>query len=134
MSTYNENSPSTPYFCGALMAVFAAIQNDKAVNEVNVNVIERFYASAMQTPALVLPRLSRMSVHYLEKIESVSKPRYLYYKNILQDISQKVDKIPSTLTLEQQSEFMLGYYQMSAHIYHKNPASENTAEQNEEKE
>ena len=96
------------------MAVYAAIQR-AAMPEVNTGIVERYYASAIQTPALVIGQLSSRSNHHLEKIEN----RWLSdkYREKLQQISVALGtSIPTTLNLEQQSYFALGYYQMGAKL------------------
>lgn len=110
--TYNPNHPEPAYHCGAAMAVYGEIQH-KAMPEVNVNMAQRFYASCIQTPALVLGRLSHMSIHHLAKIESP------FYQNLYRELLEQVHTaigpvIPATLNLEKQSYFALGYYQMFA--------------------
>ena len=109
---YNPNHPEPAYHCGAVMAVYGEIQH-KAMPEVNVNMAQRFYASCIQTPALVLGRLSQMSVHHLAKIENK------FYQNLYRELLEQVHSaigpvIPTTLSLEKQSYFALGYYQMYA--------------------
>lgn len=114
MNTYNPEHPSVAYHCGAMMAVYAAIQS-AGYEDVNVNVVQRYYASAIQSPALVFGRLSQLSVHHLEKIDN----NWLadYYKSLLAWCSVAVgDKIPTTLTLSEQSYFAIGYYQMQARM------------------
>lgn len=66
MEEYNFNLPSTAYHCGGLMAVYAAIQK-AAMPDVNTGIVERYYASAIQMPALVIGQLSSRSNHHLEK-------------------------------------------------------------------
>ena len=109
---YNPNLPEPAYHCGAAMAIYGEIQN-KAMGDVNVNVVQRYYASCIQTPALVLGRLSYMSVHHMAKIESK------FYQNLYKELLEQVHSaigpvIPTTLNLEKQSYFALGYYQMYA--------------------
>ena len=114
MSEYDRNyvSKTNAYHCGALMAVFEDIQMT-AMPEVKATVVQRFYAAALQSPALVLGRLSQMSVHHLEKIQSeaVAKRKR---KKLAEVASAVQGKIPTVLNLEGQSEFALGYYQMHA--------------------
>lgn len=98
---YNPNHPESAYHCGAAMAVYGEIQH-KAMPEVNVNIAQRFYASCIQTPALVLGRLSHMSVHHLAKIENK------FYQNLYRELLEQVHTaigpaIPTTLNLEKQS-------------------------------
>ena len=114
MSEYNEQYPSPAYQCGAMMAVYEAIQK-AASPDVNVTVSQRYYASAIQTPALVLGRLSQLAVHHLEKMEN--KWLANRYREWLETISSKIERpIPAALRLEEQSEFALGYYQMGAQL------------------
>ncbi len=111
MSEYNPNHPSPAYQVGAMVAVYAALQQ-RAYPDVNVTVVQRFFASAQQTPALVLGRLAKMSTHHLAKLEnSVAK----VYESRLADIGARIgDQIPTVLALPEQSLFALGYYQMTA--------------------
>ena len=117
MSQYNEYAESVPYHCGALMAVYAAIQQ-KAMPDVNTTVTQRYYASAIQTPLLVIGRLSNLSNYHLEMLHKTNPRLAVIFKKRLEEISVKIcengRKIPTTLTLAEQSEFALGYYQMGA--------------------
>lgn len=114
MEEYNMKHNEAAYHCGGMMAVYAAIQN-AGYRDVNVNVVQRYYASAIQTPALVLGRLSQLSVHHMEKIEYKSVADM--YKELLEELNVAVgDTVPATLDLEKQAYFALGYYQMSAKL------------------
>ena len=116
MPTYQAQNPSTAYHCGALVAVYAAIQQ-RAYPEVNVSVVQRFFASAMQTPALALGQLAKASVHHLAKLE---KPIARSFEKKLAAISSSIPgQIPATLTVPEQAQFALGYYQMSAEMNHE---------------
>ena len=110
MEAYNLHLRNAAYHCGGLMAVYAAIQRT-AMPDVNTGIVERYYASAIQMPALVIGQLSSRSNHHLEKIENgwlADK-----YREKLQEISVALGtSSPATLNLEQQSYFALGYYQM----------------------
>lgn len=111
MPEYNPSHPSPAYQIGAMVAVYAALQQ-RAYPDVNVTVVQRFFASAQQTPALVLGRLAKMSTHHLAKLET---PVAKAYESRLASISARIgDRIPTVLTLPEQSLFALGYYQMTA--------------------
>ena len=106
MPEYNPNHPSPAYQIGAMVAVYAALQQ-RAYPDVNVTVVQRFFASAQQTPALVLGRLAKMSTHHLAKLENPEAR--------LASVSARIgDRIPTVLELPEQSLFALGYYQMTA--------------------
>ena len=114
LKEYNPNYEGAAYHCGAMMAVYEEIQRI-AMPQVNASVAQRYFASAMQTPALVMGTLSRMSVHHLEKFKNEWLANEM--RDRLKQISTAINgSIPTTLNLEQQSEFALGYYQMGAEI------------------
>lgn len=114
LEEYNLNLSNPAYHCGGMMAVYAAIQQT-AMPDVNTGIVERYYASAIQMPALVIGQLSSRSNHHLEKIEN--KWLAAQYREKLQQIAVALGaSIPPTLNLEQQSYFALGYYQMGAKL------------------
>ena len=111
--TYNENHPEPAYHCGAMVAVFGAIQHS-AMPDVNASIIDRYYASASQAPALIIGKLTLMSTHHISKLDGWLRN---YYTNLIESVACAVgDAVPAALTLEQQSYFALGYMQMNAQI------------------
>ena len=110
MSEYDPKHKSVAYHCGAAMAVHAAIQN-VAMKNVNATIVQRYYSSASQMPALVLGQISRLSAYHLEKIENEWLKKQ--YEDTLNDVYCAIgEEIPITLTLEEQAYFALGYRQM----------------------
>lgn len=125
MNTFNPENKNTANLCGAMLAVYEKIQQI-AYPRVNANIVQRYYASAIQTPSLVLGRLSQMSVHHLEKIKTERKYLADYYSGILGELASGItEPIPTVLSLEMQTEFSVGYYQMSAEL-RKKRTKENT--------
>ena len=118
----NENHPSSAYHCGRLMAVLAGLQRS-ALGDVGAGVVQRYYAAASSTPALVLGRLDRLSKFHLNALKN---PGLAYwYEDKLAAIWQRLgDSVPTTLTLEEQSLFALGYYQQLADLRTKKPGAE----------
>lgn len=114
MAEYNPENTSAAYHCGAIMAVYAAMQKE-AMPEVNAGVIQRYYTAASQTPALVLGRLNALSNYHLDKI--VWKWAAELYNELLDTSYCSLgNSVPVTLNLEQQAYFALGYRQMSVEI------------------
>lgn len=118
MAYYDPEFENAAYHCGALVAVYADIQH-KAMPDVKASIVQRYYASASRTPAMVLGRLAVMSQHHLEKIENEGLVRI--YEERLNQVStflgkEKGHELPRTLDLEQQSYFAIGYRQMCAKI------------------
>ena len=64
---------------------------------------------------MVLGRLSQLSVHHLAKLEHPAAVKR--WRELLETVNTAIGvRIPTTLNLEGQSYFALGYYQMSARI------------------
>lgn len=104
----NEEHPSPAYHCGRLMAVLAKLQR-AALPNVGAGVVQRYYAAASATPALVLGRVIRGAQYHLNKLEPGLA--HWYEERLGSIITRIGDKVPQTLTLEEQSLFALGYYQ-----------------------
>ncbi|HPX69426.1 MAG TPA: type I-C CRISPR-associated protein Cas8c/Csd1 [Bacillota bacterium] len=108
----NENHTSSAYHAGRMMAVLGDLQQC-ALGDVGSGVVQRYYAAVSATPALVLGRLIRMAQFHLNKIES--KGLANWYEKLMASIAEKMgDSIPTTMTLEEQALFALGYYQQKA--------------------
>lgn len=103
------------YICGQVMGVLAKIQK-QALPNVKAGVIERFYAAAMSTPLLVLGRLVRTAeVAHIPQIRSHSPGLAGYFQSMLTDAWTRLRaKPPTSLTLEQQTLFAIGYYHQLA--------------------
>lgn len=120
----NPESRDPAYLCGRLFAVFDRLQY-LALGGVNAGVVERYYASASTTPALVMGRLFRNAQFHLAKAEggvagNVSKD--------FEAISCALgDQFPATLDLEGQGRFALGYYHQKAE-YRRRSAERKEAE------
>ncbi len=111
--TLNENHSDVAYQCGRLLAMLAQLQR-RALGDVGAGVVQRYYAAASATPALVLGRLTRNSQFHLNKLDAGLS---IWYESKIAEIwSQIHDNIPKTLSLESQSVFALGYYQQIASL------------------
>ena len=112
---YQAENMNVAYRCGAWVAVYASMQQF-AMRDVKAGIVQRYYASACQTPALVLGQLSIRSVPHQDKI----KGNYLkMYQEMLDEVTCDMKEIPAMLNLEQQSYFALGYRQMTAALNKK---------------
>jgi CRISPR-associated protein Csd1 len=108
----NEDHPAPAYHCGRLMAMLAAVQH-RALGDVGAGLVQRYYAAACATPALVLGRLTRTSQFHLDKLD---RGLARWHEGRIADTWGRIkDSVPPTLTLEEQSLFALGYYQQIAH-------------------
>ncbi|MEZ0328509.1 MAG: type I-C CRISPR-associated protein Cas8c/Csd1 [Dissulfuribacterales bacterium] len=125
MSAYlNKEHPEPAYQCGRLLAILAGLQR-AALGDIGAGVVQRYYVAASQTPGLTLGRLFNNAKNHLNKLEGGLA---YWYENQLAEIMSRIqDHIPSTLNLDQQSLFALGYYQqIAANRVSKNNINENT--------
>ena len=120
MEYYDCNFPNAAYHCGAWLAVYANLQR-AAMGEVNATLVQRFYASASRTPALVFGTLERMGEIYLDELRKNKKGLDKKYEERLNSVcayfgSDPEHRLPAILNLEGQSYFALGYRQMCTQI------------------
>lgn len=119
----NEAFPNVAYQCGRLMAVLAELQRAALGRDVGAGVVQRYYAAASTTPALVLGRLTSNSQHHLAKLEPGLA--HWFEAKIAEIWSRMIEPPPKTLTLEEQSLFALGYYHQLADFRAGKSAEEN---------
>lgn len=118
MSIEVDDSIDNPaYLCGRIMALLASVQ-ERALGDVGAGVVQRYYAAASATPALVLGRLVRTAqVAHLPKIEGGL--RYHFESQLSALWSRMKTSPPSTLSLEEQTLFAMGFYQQQAAKYQR---------------
>lgn len=121
----NADHPSTAYQSGRLMALLASLQR-AALGDVGASVVQRYYAAASTTPALVLGRLTRTSQFHLGKLDPGLA--HWFEDRIAEVWSHFEQEPPRTLSLEEQSLFALGYYQQLAQMRVKNTTVESDVE------
>ena len=111
----NGKSKSVPYCLGRLFAVLEKIQKDDArTGKINVTVKDKYFGSAMVTPAVVFPTLLKLSIHHLKNAKNGN-----YYEGLKGEIltQMEAEALPKRLSLEEQGEFALGYYQQEKDFY-----------------
>ena len=128
MSDRQNNLETNPaYLCGKVLALLARIQA-VALPSVGAGVVQRYYAAASATPALILGRLVRNAqVGHLPKFEKEKEGLRRWFERRLADVwSQMKSAPPRVLSLEEQTLFAMGYYHQMA----DRGGSDSSAEQN----
>jgi CRISPR-associated protein Csd1 len=110
-----ENSKAG-YRLGRLMAVLERIQG-AAQNNPNKTIVDRYYGAASTRPATVFPRLLALTQHHLSKLAGGAEA--FYQKKLGEVIDGIAPPIPSTLSLEDQGLFALGYYHQRQEFFRK---------------
>ncbi len=105
------------YQCGRLLAVLAEAQAKAHDYKLEgPGVAERYFGTAMASPASVFPILIKLNRHHLNSIRKSDKykghDRFL--EEAIQDVSTKIYPFPRTLDLHAQGRFALGFYQQKA--------------------
>lgn len=102
------------YRLGRLFAVLERLQAD-AINSPNATIVDRYFGAACATPAVVFPRLMKLAQHHASK-----SPRGDWFQRQIQDVVSGLDAenaFPSTLPLQQQGLFSVGYYHQRADLW-----------------
>lgn len=114
-----NNNPA--YLCGRLFAVLEKIQQDAQGMEINKTIKDSFFATACTKPATVFPRLLILSQNHMAK----SKRVVLWTKKIGDIVDMLDGEFPSTLSIEDQGKFIIGYYQENKDLWAKKETTEN---------
>lgn len=116
MDKLNPNEKSIGYNCGRMFATYECIQQKALGDNINASIVDKFYNSAMTTPAYVFGRLARLSTSHMNKLDNGLK---IYYSKKLQEISTNIKSFPKTLNVIEQGMFVLGYYQQKQDFFTK---------------
>lgn len=118
----NEENENRGYVLGRLFAALEKAQRDALGQQVNATIRDRYIGSASATPARVFPQLLKLAQHHISKAEFGD-----YDEQLIESIMAKinsVDGFPATLSLPEQGQFYIGYYQQKAAFYVKKDVSE----------
>lgn len=110
MSLELENAPLA-YRLGCLFAVLEQAQRG-ALGDLNSSIVDRYYGTASSVPYSVFPRLIAGCQNHLSKIRK-EKPGFAVNldKQLGSVIAGLPHSLPKQLTIEQQGQFAVGYYQ-----------------------
>jgi len=125
----DPTNPDPAYQLGRLFAALEKIQKDALGHTVNATIKDRFFGAASATPAMVFPRLVRLSQHHLAKIDNPAW-RTAHEKR-LGEIFGRIParSFPRHLNLDQQGLFAIAYYHQNRALYQPSSAVSATANQ-----
>lgn len=114
----NEDKSCPAYVLGRIFATLEEIQ-DAANPSVNTTIADKYFDSASATPAAVFPIIIKLAKHHLEKLDR-DKPGFaVALRKQLGGLIDRLDEFPKRLSVEDQGEFILGYYQQNQRRYEK---------------
>lgn len=109
----NEQNRKTGYLLGRLFALLEKAQ-EEANPGINSTVRDRYFGAASASPGSVFPILLRLAQHHISKAEYGR-----YTDRLIEDVISCIDRFPAHLSLEEQGQFILGYYQQRQALYVK---------------
>lgn len=114
----NEECNDAAYVLGRIFAVLEAIQKE-ANPSITATIRDRYFNSACATPAAVFPVLMKLKNSHIKKLERDKGGAKIYYEKQLMILMGKLEEYPKRLSLEQQGQFILGYYHQVQKRYEK---------------
>lgn len=129
----NEEIKDKGYLCGRLFAVLERTQelaNHETYKGWKSDLRSKYMNAAMTTPAIVFPAILANSNYYLDKLSNIK-----YIEELKQNIiaglainekSNTIEFFPKTLSVVEQGNFFVGYYQQRSIFMNKRkPTEEN---------
>ena len=109
MVALEPDHPEVAYHCGRLLAVIESVQQ-MAIPGLSTTVTDRFWGSASTRPALAFATLLRGARPHLQRLRRDRPGLYYNRERLIAEIIDKIADWPTTLTLQEQALFGLGYY------------------------
>ncbi len=122
----DTNNTQPGYLLGRLFAILVKTQEDALGKNLNRTLRESYYASASATPRVVFPRLMRLFLHHVSKLDGALKT--VRDKQVQEVMWALVNDFPAHLTLASQGSFALGYYHQMQFLYAPKNKNEVTEE------
>lgn len=108
----NKGNTNPAYLCGRLFAVLEKLQQDAAGGTLNTTIVDSYFSSACSKPSTVFPKLVELSNHHIKKVGGN------FYKSLIGEIINPLDgEFPTTLNLDDQGRFIVGYYQQNRDLW-----------------
>ena len=130
MPSLDEKNNTPAYTCGRIFAHLERIQYH-AIGDVNAGIRERFFSFASTMPATAFGRLMKLSQHHLSKIKGEKVGLSINLDKELQALLSLIEgaQFPTTLSLEEQGSFAIGYYHQREKQFSKNGNGHLSAEE-----
>ncbi len=116
--SWNVENKNPAYLCGGLFAIYEKIQQESSGGNLNRTIKDAYFASACSRPSSVFPKLAKLANNHTRKLSDAAE---VYYNKMIGDVMAGLEgEFPSTLSLDDQGRFIVGYYQMNKKLYTSN--------------
>ena len=106
----DKDRTTVPYCLGRLFAALEKTQEDASGGNINATIRDRYFATASAKPKVVFALILRLAQNHLKKLKSEKPGMAVNRERLLGEIMGKLTDFPTTLPLEEQGEFAIGYY------------------------
>ncbi|EHM10679.1 CRISPR-associated protein Cas8c/Csd1, subtype I-C/DVULG [Thermanaerovibrio velox DSM 12556] len=113
----DRSNPNVAYRLGRLFAVLEKIQ-EEANPGINATIRDRYYGAASSMPVVVFPQLLKLKNYHMAKLTNPG--RKVNLEKEIGEIMDGIATMPSTMSLDQQAHFAVGYYHQMQAFYNKN--------------
>jgi CRISPR-associated protein Csd1 len=123
----NTETDNKAYVLGRLFSVLERLQQQASGGNLNATIRDKYFTSACANPRSVFPTLLKLSMHHSAKLDTA------YYEILKTELLGKLDveqPFPSSLSLDDQGRFILGYYHQTQDFFTPRKEKENMEEDN----
>lgn len=111
----NEGWTNVPYCLGRLFSLMERLQTESARLDgrtVNSTIVDRYFNSACATPGVVFPVIEKLGMSHLSKLQKHGRGgrEAQLYGHLIETISAQAENYPARLTIEEQGNFISGYW------------------------
>jgi CRISPR-associated protein Csd1 len=114
----DPDNPEPAYLLGRLFAALEKIEEEGHYAQTNSKrestIREKYFSSACATPAAVFPRLETLSTHHRRHLNPGRKTQF---DKLIADIKWNQSGTKSSHTLQEQGQFILGYYHQRKDLF-----------------
>ncbi len=114
----NEERNDVPYVLGRAFSLLETVQEESSPG-IKTTIKDRYFDTACANPSLVFPVVLKLHSHHMRKLKSDKPGLGIHYERMLEDALQLVPAFPKRLDLEEQGDFILGYYHQTRKRYEK---------------
>lgn len=111
----NTENQSVPNLLGRLFGLYEATQGAAAYMEgrkLNSTIVSRYFNSACATPGVAFPEIGKLNMKHLDKLgrEGRGAAYARQIGELYEAIGRQTGTFPARLTVEEQGDFILGYW------------------------
>lgn len=130
----NEENASVPYLLGRLFSVLEQTQTYAAAVDgrtLNSTIVNRYFNSACSTPGVAFPEIMKLGMKHLDKLGRTGKGVWHAEAigKLTEAIHEQTPSYPARLTIEEQGDFIIGYWCQRQSSFEKRNESDHSGKE-----